>query len=103
MSDILHYQDLATNAALVKKIYNHLNPGGRLIIKDRFLDASGTSPAWTAAFAVHILVNTEQGACYRTAEAMQWMHDGDMSRLRKSSGRRWCKVFGQVSGKMYHV
>ena len=76
MSDILHYQDLATNAALVKKIYNHLNPGGRLIIKDRFLDASGTSPAWTAAFAVHILVNTEQGACYRTAEAMQWMHDG---------------------------
>lgn len=76
MSDILHYQDLATNAALVKKIYNHLNPGGRLIIKDRFLDPSGTSPAWTAAFAVHILVNTEQGACYRTAEAMQWMHDG---------------------------
>ncbi|MCS6317805.1 MAG: methyltransferase [Nitrospira sp.] len=76
MSDILHYQDLATNAALVKKIYSHLNPGGRLIIKDRFLDASGTSPAWTAAFAVHILVNTEQGACYRTAEAMQWMHDG---------------------------
>jgi hypothetical protein len=27
MSDILHYQDLATNAALVKKIYSHLNPG----------------------------------------------------------------------------
>jgi len=76
MSDILHYQDLATNAALVKKIHSHLTPGGRLIIKDRFLDASGTSPAWTAAFAVHILVNTEQGACYRTAEAMQWMHDG---------------------------
>jgi len=76
MSDILHYQDLATNAALVKKIRGHLNPGGRLIIKDRFLDASGTSPAWTAAFAVHILVNTERGACYRTAEAMQWMDDG---------------------------
>lgn len=75
MSDILHYQDSATNAALVKKIQGHLNPGGRLIIKDRFLDASGTSPAWTAAFAVHILVNTERGACYRTAEAMQWMTD----------------------------
>ena len=28
MSDILHYQDLATNAALVKKIYGHLNPRG---------------------------------------------------------------------------
>ena len=76
MSDILHYQDLPTNAALVEKVYGHLNVGGRLVIKDRFLDASGTSPAWTAAFAVHILVNTERGACYRTAEAMQWMRDG---------------------------
>lgn len=76
MSDILHYQDLGTNAALVKKIHDHLDPGGRLVIKDRFLDASGTSPAWTAAFAVHILVNTERGACYRTAEAIQWMQDG---------------------------
>ena len=23
-------------------------------------------PRWTTAFAVHILVNTQQGACYRT-------------------------------------
>lgn len=83
MSDILHYQDLATNAALVKKIYGHLNSGGRLIIKDRFLDPAGTSPAWTAAFAVHILVNTEHGGCYRTAEAMQWMHDGGFASVEE--------------------
>ncbi|MBX3238082.1 MAG: methyltransferase domain-containing protein [Nitrospiraceae bacterium] len=76
MSDILHYQDFDTNAAIVTKIFRHLNPGGRLIIKDRFLDPTGTSPAWTTAFAVHILVNTEQGACYRTSDAMQWMRDG---------------------------
>jgi SAM-dependent methyltransferase len=76
MSDILHYQDFACNAALVKKIYDHLDAGGRLIIKDRFLDSTGTSPAWTTAFAVHILVNTEQGACFQTADAMQWMRDG---------------------------
>ncbi len=73
MSDILHYQDAATNEALVKKVFGHLTPGGRLIIKDRFLDPSGTGPAWTTAFAVHILVNTEHGACFQTAEAMQWI------------------------------
>jgi hypothetical protein len=44
-----------------------------LVIKDRFLDDAGTAPAWTTAFAVHILVNTQQGSCYKTAEAMQWM------------------------------
>jgi hypothetical protein len=73
MSDILHYQTFETNEALVKKVFAHLVPGGRLIIKDRFLDETGTGPAWTTAFAVHILVNTEQGGCYKTADAMQWM------------------------------
>ncbi len=73
MSDILHYQDSSTNAALVKKVHAHLLPGGRLIMKDRFLDPSGTSPAWTTAFAVHILVNTERGTCYTTADALRWM------------------------------
>lgn len=74
MSDILHYQTFETNAALVKKAFDHLAPGGRLIIKDRFLDETGTGPAWTTAFAVHILVNTQQGGCYKTADAIQWMN-----------------------------
>ena len=73
MSDILHYQTFETNQALVAKVFTHLAPGGRLIIKDRFLDETGTGPAWTTAFAVHIVVNTQQGACYKTADAMQWM------------------------------
>lgn len=75
MSDILHYQSFDANAAVVKKVLAHLAPGGRLVIKDRFLDPSGTGPAWTTAFAVHILVNTEKGACYHTADAMRWMTD----------------------------
>jgi predicted O-methyltransferase YrrM len=73
MSDILHYQDFSTNAALVKRVWAHLAPGGRLVIKDRFLNEAGTGPAWTTAFAVHILVNTERGGCYKTADAIQWM------------------------------
>ena len=73
MSDILHYQSAKTNADLVSKIFHALNPGGTLVIKDRFLESSGTSPAWTTAFAVHIMVNTEQGECFTSQEAMQWM------------------------------
>ncbi|MGH7233467.1 MAG: methyltransferase [Nitrospiraceae bacterium] len=73
MSDILHYQGHEANAALVKKTFAHLNEGGRLIIKDRFLDETGTGPAWATAFAVHILVNTERGRCYRVSDAAGWM------------------------------
>ncbi|MBH0188396.1 MAG: methyltransferase domain-containing protein [Nitrospira sp.] len=76
MSDILHYQTSESNAALVGKVFAHLAPGGRLVIKDRFLDEAGTGPAWTTAFAMHILVNTQRGGCYRTSEAMSWMTKG---------------------------
>jgi predicted O-methyltransferase YrrM len=75
MSDILHYQDFSTNAALVMRVWTHMAPGGRLVIKDRFLNEAGTGPAWTTAFAVHILVNTERGGCYKTADAIQWMRE----------------------------
>lgn len=83
MSDILHYQTYETNQALVKKVSDHLAPGGRLIIKDRFLDESGTGPAWTTAFAVHILVNTQEGACYKTADAMHWMTRAGFSSIEE--------------------
>lgn len=73
MADVLHYQSAEANAALVKKTFTHLNDDGRLIIKDRFLDEFGTGPAWAAAFAVHILVNTEQGRCYRVGDATRWL------------------------------
>jgi predicted O-methyltransferase YrrM len=81
MSDVLHYQNFEANAGLVRKTFAHLVPGGRLVIKDRYLDPSGTSPAWTTAFAVHIFVNTEQGACYRTADAMEWMRAAGFDRI----------------------
>lgn len=73
MSDILHYQTFQMNQDLVKKAFLSLAPGGRLIIKDRFLDETGTGPAWTTAFAVHILVNTQSGGCYRISDAVQWL------------------------------
>jgi predicted O-methyltransferase YrrM len=88
MSDILHYQDDPMNAAVVKKVHGHVNPGGRLVIKDRFLDEAGTGPAWTTAFAVHILVNTEKGRCYRTADAMRWMKKagfGEVAELERTA------------------
>jgi 2-polyprenyl-3-methyl-5-hydroxy-6-metoxy-1,4-benzoquinol methylase len=86
MSDILHYQGPELNAVLVRKCAAHLRPAGRLFIKDRFLDESRTSPAWVAAFAVHILVNTEQGRCYTVAEAVGWMKDAGFEAVEDREG-----------------
>ncbi len=73
LSDVLHYQNRRANARLVRNAFAHVTGAGRLLIKDRFLDPDRTSPAWTTAFAVHILVNTEQGECFTTGEVMEWM------------------------------
>ena len=62
-------------AKWVQTLFTNLAPGGRLVIKDRFINEAGTGPAWTTAFAVHILVNTERGGCYKTADAIQWMRE----------------------------
>lgn len=83
MSDILHYQDFEANAALVKKVHDALAPAGRLIIKDRFLDEGGAGPAWTAVFAVHLLVNTEKGRCYTLAEATQWLKSAGFESIQE--------------------
>jgi ribosomal protein RSM22 (predicted rRNA methylase) len=75
MSDILHYQTFQMNQQVVEKVFASLRSGGRLVIKDRFLEEAGAGPAWTTAFAVHILVNTQHGSCYRASDAIQWMTD----------------------------
>ena len=68
------------------------------MIKDRFLDEAGTGPAWTTAFAVHILVNTQQGACYKTADAMQWMAQAGFLSLEELE--KTAVVQGYVSVKI---
>ncbi|MCP9445964.1 MAG: acetylserotonin O-methyltransferase [Nitrospira sp.] len=88
MSDVLHYQTDEANEALVEKAFAHLAPQGRLVIKDRFLDEAGTGPAWTTAFAVHILVNTQAGSCYRCSDAVRWMMKAgfaDITELEKTA------------------
>jgi hypothetical protein len=103
MSDILHYQGLEANADLVKKAVTHLNDRGRLIIKDRFLDESGTSPAWATAFAVHILVNTEQGRCYKVSDAIHWMEKAGFQSVTEVERTAVVQGFREKEGRTPHV
>jgi LSD1 subclass zinc finger protein len=83
MSDILHYQEPEANVALVRKVYEVLPPTGRLVIKDRFLDDDRTAPAWTAVFAVHLMVNTEKGRCYTLKETSQWLNTAGFTKIQE--------------------
>lgn len=83
MSDVIHYQESDENQALLRRAAGVLVPGGRLVLKDKFLDEGRASPAWTAIFAVHLLVHTEHGDCYTVAEAMDWMKAAGLTRIEE--------------------
>jgi predicted O-methyltransferase YrrM len=72
-SNLVHIYSADDNRRLVARCAAALAPGGRLVLKDFFLDPDRTTPAGGALFAVHMLVSTEGGGCYTVEEADGWL------------------------------
>jgi precorrin-6B methylase 2 len=73
LSNLIHSYSAEANIRLVKKCAAALSSGGRLCLKDFFLEPDRTAPVWAALFAVNMLVNTEEGNCYTIDEASSWL------------------------------
>ncbi len=73
VSNLIHSFSDDENACLISKVAKAMNPGGRVCIKDFFLEPDRTSPAGAAIFAVNMLVSTEKGNCYTSQEASAWL------------------------------
>ncbi|MGP8281592.1 MAG: methyltransferase [Desulfomonilaceae bacterium] len=63
-SATIHSNNRDQNRELFKKIYACLSSGGRVLLRDHFLDKSRTSPLDGAIFAVNMLAVTQGGNCY---------------------------------------
>ncbi|UCF36457.1 MAG: methyltransferase domain-containing protein [Acidobacteriota bacterium] len=72
ISNVIHIFSAAENADLVRRCAEALAPGGRLGIKDFFVDPQRSGPSWALLFAVNMLVNTERGDCYSRPEIISW-------------------------------
>jgi ubiquinone/menaquinone biosynthesis C-methylase UbiE len=68
LSAIIHQNSPKQNVELYRKIYNALDPGGTLIIRDHIMDESRTNPPAGALFALNMLVNTQGGDTYTFKE-----------------------------------
>lgn len=68
VANIIHSHGPDETAALFAKCRRALAPGGLIVVKDFFLDDTRTRPAIAARFAVNMLVGTEAGKSYTTAE-----------------------------------
>ncbi len=74
VSSVLHLQGPRENAALLRRVYDALEPGGQIAIREFLTDDSGTSPAASALFAVTMLVGTTSGRCYSFRQVRDWLH-----------------------------
>jgi len=79
MSNVLHSYSAEANRRLLQRAREVLTPGGRVALKDFFLesgDEHGKSGSlWNLLFAVNMLVNTDEGDCYTEEEVLGWCAD----------------------------
>lgn len=68
VSAIVHQESLEGTAALFRKVFAALEPGGRILVRDIVMHPSRTRPAMGALFAVNMLVATTAGGTYTFAE-----------------------------------
>lgn len=79
LSQVLHSQDEAGCRSLLRRSFEALNPGGRLLVHEFLLDDDKTAPVTAAIFAVHMLVMTQGGRAYSGSEIGAWMDDAGFS------------------------
>ena len=70
VSNIIHSIGAEAITMIYRKAHAALVPGGRVMVKDFFLDDDRCSPPFAARFAVNMLVGTEGGRSYTRSETM---------------------------------
>jgi len=89
VSAIIHSYGPRQNRLILGKVYEALNPGGQVVIRDFIMDERKTEPASGALFAINMLVNTDEGATWSEGEVREWLEGcgfGDITRKDDGSG-----------------
>lgn len=84
LSNIIHGEGEQENIALIRRVYNALNSGGKIIIQDFILDNDKTFPCFPALFSLNMLLFTESGRTYSFQEIEGWLKEAgfyDLTRM----------------------
>ena len=72
LSNILHGEDEATDAGLLRRVHDAVNPGGLLVVKEHCMSPDRTEPEHSAVFALALLLGT-RGRTYSFKEMAGWI------------------------------
>jgi len=97
LSAIIHQNSPQENLALCRKIFEALEPGGRVLIRDHIMDESRTRPPAGALFAINMLVATAGGDTYMFGEVKETLEQAGFKdvKLVRSGERMDCLVEGR--------
>lgn len=73
VSAVCHMLGPEENRDLLRRCFEALAPGGRLVIQEFILESDKTSPKQAALFALNMLVGTLTGNSYSADEYQAWM------------------------------
>ena len=73
IGQILHSEGPARSKTLLKKVFDALAPGGKVVITEWLVDEGRTGPLPSLIFAVNMLVNTTEGDTYSFPEIAGWL------------------------------
>lgn len=81
ISQVLHAFTEKDCMNIIKKSKAALNPKGRIVIQEFYIDKSRTMPPQSALFSVNMLVNTH-GRCYSPDEMKQWLKKAGLKNIK---------------------
>jgi (2Fe-2S) ferredoxin/ubiquinone/menaquinone biosynthesis C-methylase UbiE len=74
LSAICHMFGVDENKDLLRRAYDALDKGGRLVIQEFILEPDKTAPRTATLFALNMLVGTDKGSAYSSEEYADWLN-----------------------------
>jgi SAM-dependent methyltransferase len=79
---VLNGEPLEGRPVLIRKVYECLNPGGLIVLRDFVLDPDRAGPPEAAIFALQMLLATESGGLDTRDDWARWLAEAGFERAR---------------------
>jgi predicted O-methyltransferase YrrM len=83
ISAVCHMLGPGENQDLIKRSFEALTPGGRIVVRDFILEPDKTAPRRAALFSLNMLTGTENGSSYSEPEYAAWLCEAGFTEVRR--------------------
>ena len=83
LSAICHMLGPDGNRDLLRRVFEAVAPGGRVVIQDHVMNPDKTGPRPGAIFAINMLVGTQAGGTFSEEEYTSWLREAGFGEVRR--------------------